>query len=543
VLVRDEFLRELPSGLRQLREVARGMRTTLEGSPGAAVDVRERLHQVRDRMRQLQGNAAGHGLSAIDEPAREIDDVLVTILDPRREAQAEPWARVEEAFAHAISAVAELTEPVPGSQPSGAVASVIRQARVLVVDQDRDFVDLARENARDQLIEVVVATTAARALEVAHTIRLDAALIDALLEPAGASFDLASRLRASPGLEDLPIAFVSAGGDVHHHVAAARAGATLYLTKPLDGHALGAALGRLTAERDLEEPRVLVAGGDRSVAAATAAALRSAGLVVATLEDAKLVVGALDKSRPDLLLLCATPAVDGFELCRMLRMTLRWQGLPVVIAVAQPDALTWARALDAGCDDVVSSTMRPDELVPRLKVRMDRARWSIDGAGRDALTELWLRRRFAEEFSLRIAEARRHVRPLALAMLDLDEFKLTNDVHGHLAGDRVLVSLAKLLRTRFRSEDLRGRWGGEEFVLALSCQSPASSAPGLERLLGELRATEFHGDAGEIFHVTFSAGISGFPEDGDALDLLLKTADRRLYRAKRGGRAGVVSVG
>jgi len=111
-----------------------------------------------------------------------------------------------------------------------------------------------------------------------------------------------------------------------------------------------------------------------------------------------------------------------------------------------------------------------------------------------------------------------------------------NDTFGHLAGDRVLVTLGRLLATRFRAEDVRGRWGGEEFLVAFPGE-PCEVAEGLVlRVLRELRETRFAGDQGEAFHITFSAGVASYPEDGLTVESLLKTADRRLYHAKRAGK-------
>jgi diguanylate cyclase (GGDEF)-like protein len=121
-------------------------------------------------------------------------------------------------------------------------------------------------------------------------------------------------------------------------------------------------------------------------------------------------------------------------------------------------------------------------------------------------------------------------------VLDLDRFKQVNDQHGHLAGDRVLGELGRRLRRSFRAEDLRGRWGGEEFVLALVA-APATEAQAVTtRVLEEFREQTFTGDHGETFRSSFSGGIATFPADGTTLEQLLQVADRRLYAAKSAGR-------
>jgi diguanylate cyclase (GGDEF)-like protein len=130
---------------------------------------------------------------------------------------------------------------------------------------------------------------------------------------------------------------------------------------------------------------------------------------------------------------------------------------------------------------------------------------------------------------------------LSLALIDIDRFKVVNDSYGHLVGDHVLMSLGRLLGARFRLEDLRGRFGGEEFVIVFPAANAATAAGVLSRVLDEFRALPFRSDRGERFFVTFSAGVASFPQDGGTVDALLRAADRRLYQAKRSGRSHVVA--
>src|SRR5262249_30135305 len=129
---------------------------------------------------------------------------------------------------------------------------------------------------------------------------------------------------------------------------------------------------------------------------------------------------------------------------------------------------------------------------------------------------------------------------LTVALLDVDLFKLVNDRHGHLAGDRVLSSLARMLSARLRAEDLRGRWGGEEVVLAFPGEAREVHRT-LSEVLMDFGAFSFRGARGHPFSVTFSAGTATSPADGASVQALLGAADRRLYVAKNAGRARIVS--
>jgi diguanylate cyclase (GGDEF)-like protein len=100
-----------------------------------------------------------------------------------------------------------------------------------------------------------------------------------------------------------------------------------------------------------------------------------------------------------------------------------------------------------------------------------------------------------------------------------------------------------LLKRRFRVEDLRGRWGGEEFIVAFRHEGKETTIGALARVLEELRTTEFNGDHGEVFHVSFTAGMSSYPEDGRTIEELVHVSDQRLYLGKESGRNRIVGTG
>jgi diguanylate cyclase (GGDEF)-like protein len=149
---------------------------------------------------------------------------------------------------------------------------------------------------------------------------------------------------------------------------------------------------------------------------------------------------------------------------------------------------------------------------------------------------LLTRRAFTESILSRIAEAQRSRRHLSLCLLDLDRFKSINDSYGHSVGDKVLSAFGALLGMRFRLQDLRGRWGGEEFVLGFYGEWAESAREILSRVTAEFAKISFDGGNGVRFNVTVSGGIATYPVDGRSLEELVSAADQRLYAAKFAGR-------
>ncbi len=146
---------------------------------------------------------------------------------------------------------------------------------------------------------------------------------------------------------------------------------------------------------------------------------------------------------------------------------------------------------------------------------------------RDPLTGLYLR----DEF-LRVAEKYLSSgNPFALALIDIDKFKIVNDVFGHQVGDKVLQELAGFIKQFLRKRDIFVRYGGDEFIILLPEADRESARKVVERIKNLLEMETFNTDP--PIHVSFSAGIAAFPEDGENVQELLRKADMSLFKNKR----------
>lgn len=155
---------------------------------------------------------------------------------------------------------------------------------------------------------------------------------------------------------------------------------------------------------------------------------------------------------------------------------------------------------------------------------------------RDGLTNLFNRRYFDERLQAELAFARRHGSLLGLLLLDLDHFKRLNDTHGHIAGDRVLMEVARAIGMQVRGEDMVARYGGEEIVVLVRDIPRAGVAVLAERLRAAVASLRIPHDGNELTLTASVGAVALRPVRATTAADLIAGADRLLYEAKSQGR-------
>ncbi|MEO6798683.1 MAG: diguanylate cyclase [Rhodanobacter sp.] len=202
----------------------------------------------------------------------------------------------------------------------------------------------------------------------------------------------------------------------------------------------------------------------------------------------------------------------------------------LLLAAAEVDAFDadMRRLLDEICD-TVGLALRQYHHHQALSQEQERQTYL---ALHDALTDLPNRRALDYHLERALARAARHQRLVAVGMLDLDDLKPINDHHGHAAGDRVLVEVARRLHDSLRSEDSVARVGGDEFVLVFEDLASEDDLAGLlERLWQSLQRPIVLGESS--IEITVSLGVALYPTHGQANgEHLLRLADQAMYHVK-----------
>jgi two-component system cell cycle response regulator len=303
----------------------------------------------------------------------------------------------------------------------------------------------------------------------------------------------------------------------------------------------------MSAAGPLQHVRVLVAHRDAALRRDAEALLAGVGAEVVGCDERLAAAEAVRAERPHVVLLDHALDGGGRSLVRDVAGDPELLGVAVILMHPGADVDRVVAALRDGAVDVWTAPGAAPELIARVRVAyrsrqlLDLAlrRYSDleDLAYRDDLTELPNRRGATRQLDVLLSRARRHGHQLALLLIDADRFKAVNDEHGHAIGDVVLRELASRLRERVRREDVVGRWGGEEFVVALPETTPDGAAAVAESLRAAVAGSPIAAD-GATLHMTVSIGVAAW--SGQELDDLIARADTALYTAKTAGRDRVV---
>ena len=245
---------------------------------------------------------------------------------------------------------------------------------------------------------------------------------------------------------------------------------------------------------------------------------------------------------PDLILLdVMMPELNGFDTCKKLKSIPETSEIPVIFLTAKIEAEDIIEGFKVGAVDYITKPFNSYELKARVKTHIE-LKISKDLLEQknivlkklsvtDGLTGLYNHRYITDALSKLVEENNRYKELLSIAMLDIDNFKQTNDENGHLFGDEVLIKISNSIEGSLRKTDMVGRYGGEEFLVLFAHTGLKGASESVERIIKNVENLKWDK---ENFKITISAGVcEKLDED---ISMLIKKADDLLYTAKKKGK-------
>ncbi|MGZ4777745.1 MAG: diguanylate cyclase [Thermoanaerobaculia bacterium] len=240
------------------------------------------------------------------------------------------------------------------------------------------------------------------------------------------------------------------------------------------------------------------------------------------------------------------PDMDGVVLCQELKSNPAFRIRYIIMLTGEDEQEDKVEGLELGADDYITKPFQYPELLARIRAGkriVDLQKELLQTNKRlellsitDGLTKLHNHRHFQDELNRAFEESARYERPLSLAIIDIDFFKKVNDTYGHAIGDEVLQTVASLFRDSIRATDLAARYGGEEFAVVMPETNLVDAVTFAEKIRTLIESTPIPTHAGPV-SATVSIGVSSVPHSHiHAPHELIVSADKALYRAKRGGR-------
>ncbi|SES88941.1 response regulator receiver modulated diguanylate cyclase [Nitrosomonas marina] len=529
----DTFIKGLPGKIEDLETLWQQLQNEWHA---------DKLQIVHRKAHELAGTSKTFGLSELSGLADSLEQTLKAAL--QNEAQLDEQQRAE-------------------------IFALLREVGRLVVNQASDFPRTFAKQFNDYLVdmdEVSHVFVVDDDQEAAQELALQVSYYGYEVEVFGRLEDFREAIKRTPGAivlmnvefsddamagirtmkeiqqemeEPVLVVFLSSNDDFAARLEAVRAGGIAYLTKPINSSELIEQLDSFSVPQTQEPFRVLIVDDCATDLAFHAAVLEQSGMIVRTVEKMNTVMRTLLEFNPDVILIDVyLPECSGIELAKVIRQLDGLFNVTVVYLSSENDFNTQQEAMLLAGDDFLAKPIDPKRLVSAVTRRVQRARQLRGLMVRDGLTGLFNYTAIREQLGREIVRSNRLKTPLSLAMVDVDFFKKVNDNYGNAAGDRVLKSLARLLKQRLRGTDIVGRYGGEEFAVIMT----DTNAPEAAKVIDEIRkvfSRLLHMSDNKEFKVTFSCGIADIKHFPDVKSVS-EAADKALYQAKKKGRNQVV---
>ena len=275
----------------------------------------------------------------------------------------------------------------------------------------------------------------------------------------------------------------------------------------------------------MRKNRIFIVDDEEDLVKILEARLSKAGYEVFKALDGGGIIRKIKEVLPDLILLdIMMEGINGLEIKAKLNEDKQAAAIPVIFLTAKDSVSDKISGLRLGADDYITKPFNFEELSMRIESALKRRAFYEEISMTDSLTGLYNFNFFKKQIGLFFNIAKRYKKRLALAIIDVDNFKSINDTYGHLAGDRVLKEVSSAARDTLRKADIITRYGGDEFAIIMPETDAKEAVTAIERLKKGLAA--------KTPAINISAGIATYEDNIKNESKMFELADKRLYEDK-----------
>ncbi|MDY7033609.1 MAG: response regulator, partial [Thermodesulfobacteriota bacterium] len=449
------------------------------------------------------------------------------------------------------------------------------KSKILIVDDKPLNVKLLAAIIPVEEYQIIKAYDGMEALEKSLSESPDLILLDILM-PGMDGYEVTKKLKEDSHTRYIPIVLITSLDEEEDKVKGLEAGADEFLNKPVNPHELLARVRSLillkqyreelskrvqtqqtfalstnhheTTQADKDLPVILVVEDNKSDAMLIKHSLHGQPYRIKLVRDGDEAISYIRKERVDLLLLdILLPHTDGFEVCRCVKDGENTKTIQIVLITCLSDLEIKIKGINLGADDFLVKPINQEEIKARVKALLKKKAYldqlntnyeiALNSAMIDKLTNVYNQSYFKHFLEFEMKRSQRDMRPIALALIDIDDFKQYNDILGHLAGDQILKMFTRLLIKNVREVDLLARYGGDEFAVIMSSADEEKARNIAERIRSEVWKHDFPPCMSlPDKKLSTSMGIAFCPKDAKTVNELIEKSDKALYKAKKEGK-------
>jgi PleD family two-component response regulator len=407
--------------------------------------------------------------------------------------------------------------------------------RVALVGGSPLFAALTHDLAREAVAEAYLVDSVDALLKDESGERFNCVVVDSAALDEQSPTELLEQARDSKRLRNAPFAFIAADSWHADEALWLYTGAESLLPKTVTAAGLLSVVESMLVLHDADRPRVLAVDDDAVLTGFICDTLATNGIATNSLNEPINVLTSLENFRPDLLLLdVVMPGVSGYDVCRMLRADEKYAELPILFLTSKSSPEGRAAAFRAGANDFLSKPILTEELIARVRSRLELSKPFRERAGTNNQTGLTTRQAFLDALNRSLTRSSDAGNVFSVAIVAIDKFQELALSFGFKKQEGIFKDLAQLLQARFRVEDLKGHWSEGSFALAFPNVEADVIKNAMNFLAGEFAVGTTHNTSGAetTSHRLIKYGLAELITDGVSTDTLLAHAYERCLRSE-----------